>query len=267
MKKLIILGLCLFSINLYAQPPVDDEKKSTEIEIGSKKIIIQDGDKDKMKKKDRRKRKNVDTDFLEVDFGMNWLSQAGEFNLPAHLRGLETNAWGSFNIGLNFFTTRVNLIKHHLNLLTGVTVDLNQYKFSNNTTLVPDQLELNNFITNDSIDFKKSKLYSSYVQIPLMLQFQTAPGRKSRNFHIAIGGFGGLRIASHTKQVSDERGKQKIWDDYNLNNVRYGITGRIGYRGLQFYANYNLSSMFRDDVQLPEITPLTVGISLTGGFR
>ena len=76
-----------------------------------------------------------------------------------------------------------------------------------------------------------------------------------------LGGFGGILIGSHTKQVKTDGEKIKIHDDYNLNTLRYGLSARVGYRGFNVYANYALSNMFRDGVQ-PKLTPLEAGIGL-----
>lgn len=215
-----------------------------------------DGDDDEKKKK-----KNVEVDFLNLDLGMNFLTQDMSFNLPAELDVLDTKPLNSTHFGMHFLRTRVNLIAHHVNLVTAITLDNNRFAFRENFILQPNADTLT--IIPDSIEYRKNKLISWYGQIPLLLNFQTNPGNINKNFHLSVGGFAGLLISAKTKRKSEIGGKVNKSDDYNLNRFRYGVTGRIGYRNLELYCNYNLSSMFVEG-QGPEIMPVTFGISLTG---
>lgn len=208
-------------------------------------------------------RDNVEVTALRIDLGFNMLMHDGSFNLPSEMSLLDTKPLNSSNVGLHVVPTRFNLIKHKVNLVTAITFDFNDYAFSNPVTLVPDMDTLTIFADTMGTNYAKSKLKTAHVQIPLMLNFQTSPDNKRKNFHLSVGGYGGLLLGAKTKQKSEEFGKVKISDDFNLNKIRYGLTGRIGYRGLDLYVNYNLSSMFRDD-QGPNIMPVTFGIALTG---
>jgi hypothetical protein len=113
-------------------------------------------------------------------------------------------------------------------------------------------------ITNETIKFKKNKLTDAYVSIPLMLHFNSQP-HGSNSFNIAVGGYAGILLDSYTKQISDERGKQRIHDDYSLNPYRYGLTAQIGYDWFNLYANYDLSNTFQQD-KGPDATTLSFGI-------
>lgn len=283
MKTLIfVLAFGLSSMIATAQnPEVSSSGDTTEIVIGKKIISVTDGkvqvinkdgddesdqewamDDDHDHDGDKKKKRNtVDVDFLAIDLGMNFLTQDMDFNLDPEWSDLETKPLGSTHLGLHLAKTRINLIKNKVNLVTAITFDNNRYSFRDNVHIQPDQDELT--IVIDSNDYRKSKLITWHAQIPLLLNFQTKPGNSKRNFHFSIGGYAGLLIGSSTKRKGDEIGKIKQQDDYNLNNIRYGVTGRIGFGPLDLYMNYNLSSMFRED-QGPEIMPVNFGVSLTG---
>ena len=56
---------------------------------------------------------------------------------------------------------------------------------------------------------------------------------------------------ARVKQVSDEKGKEKVKDDFNLNPFRYGAFARLGYDDFGIYIKYYNNDVFADD-QGPE---------------
>lgn len=283
MKKILTIALCLISFQAFAQTNNEAVSDTTEITVGKKtiRIINSDDEKNKViidsdsdgkrvvvdedgkvrKEHKHRKKSKVDTDFFALDFGLPFFTIENDFNLPSQYSQLEIQPVKSFNFGLNFLNTKFSLIKNHVNLMTALTFDINRYHWANDVSLVPNVDTLT--MINDSVSFKKNFLGANYLQIPLMLGFETNPHNKKKNFHFAVGGYAGLLIGSFTKQKSEEKGKVRFSDDYNLNKIRYGVTGRIGFAGLDLYCNYNLNTLFRED-QGPAIQPITFGIRLTG---
>lgn len=302
-KSIILLALGIFALGAYAQPGSKTKEvvsDTTEIIVGNKVISIisdsasgrdiqvitrdkdeelsthknqewanrdrehehgdddHDGDDEDRKKKKRK----VDVDFLALDLGMNFLTSDQSFNLPAEYDLYDTKPLGSTHLGFHFLKTRMSLIRHHVNLVTAITLDNNRYSFRNNLVLIPGGDSLN--VYNDSVSYKKSKLITWHAQVPLLLNFQTAPHNEKKNFHLSVGGYAGLLLSAHTKRKSDSD-KVRTEDDYNLNRYRYGAMGRIGYRNLDLYVKYDLSEMFQED-RGPVLAPITFGISLSGAM-
>jgi hypothetical protein len=217
----------------------------------------QDDDDDE----DSSRVKPVDAGFIAVDLGANWLMSNNSFNLPPSESNFETEPLRSSQVALHFLPTHFNMAKGHVSLLTAITFDNIRYQFRNDVTFVPNQPQVT--LVQDSVSFKKNKLNMWYGQIPLMLCFQTNPTVKKKNFHISLGGFAGLFLGANTKQKSDAYGKVIRKDDYNLEPLRYGLTARIGFGGLELYSNYTLSNVFRDG-QGPTFNNINFGIALTG---
>lgn len=283
MKTLITFLACAaMALGSYAQTGSSGSSDTTEIKVGKKVISIvktEDDDRDvtisnaekqpwpenqeedKKRDRDKKKEKNIDVDFINLDLGMNFLTQNQNFNLPAELNELDTKPLNSTHFGMHFLKTRINLISHHVNLVTAITLDNNRFAFRDNFTILPGRDTLT--LVGDSVSYRKNKLISWYAQIPLMLNFQTNPSNEKKNFSLSVGGYAGLLINGKTKRKSENGSKFTENDDFNLNRFRYGVTGRIGYRNVELYCNYNLSSMFVEG-QGPEIMPVTFGISLTG---
>jgi hypothetical protein len=270
-----ILALSLSVGAAFSQSGKEVVSDTTEITIGKKMITII---KDSTDKKDvhwssvpeecdtvgtgsGKEFKRVEVTPIGIDLGMNFLTNKGNFNLPNDQGDYEIEPLRSTHVGLHVLPTRINFGKGHVSLLTAVTFDNNRYQFRNNRS---PQAGLDSLVMGaDSVNLLKNKLVTWYAQMPLMLTFQTNPAHPEKNFHVSVGGYAGLFLGAKTKQNSVERGVVKQGDDFNLNQFRYGVSARIGYRGIELYANYQLSNLFADG-EGPAINPFNVGIALTG---
>lgn len=287
LKSLILAVLLMAGFSASAQPGKQVVTDTTEVIVGNKVITItidtltgkkdvqvttrdadpaqqwepKGDDGDKKDKDNEDEIKPVDTDFIALDLGFNWLMSGGSFNLPTSESDFETEPLRSTNVAVHFLPTHFNMAKGKVGLLTAITFDNNRYQFRNDVSFVPNQPNVTVF--QDSVTFKKNKLNTWYAQVPLLLCFQTKPSKMKKNFHFGIGGFAGLFLGASTKQKSEERGKAIFRDDYNLNPLRYGLTARIGFGKLEFYSTYTLSPLFRDG-QGPEFNNINFGIALTG---
>ena len=262
--QLIALLLLVLPSGIFAQ---EIKKDTTELTIGQgTMLIVKDSatkeivyKKNLMTKAEKKKKRNVQVDIFALDLGVNLPMVDNSINLPQELEGFETNTWKSTHVGMHFIPMKFNLIRNHVNLLTSIDLDVTKFYFQNNLRLVPRQDEMT-FI-DDSIDYSKNRLTSTYLQIPLLLNFQTAPHRSSRNFRLSVGGYAGVLLGANTKVKSEQFGKTKIRDDFNLERVRYGLTARVGFSFVELYANYNLTSLFRKD-QGPDMTVVSAGVKL-----
>lgn len=238
------------SVRLISERNTPSSESSTQWDMS-------DNDGDKKKKK----RKTIEVGFLNIDLGANFLTFDQSFNVPVEYDALDIKPANSTNVGLHVLTTRLNIARGHLGLVSAITFDNNRYAFRDNITLVPGMDSVT--VTADPESYRKHKLITWYGQIPLLLSFQTNPDRDGRNFHFAVGGYAGLFLGAQTKKKYGNGDKVKVNDDYNLERFRYGAMARIGFGGLELYAKYDLSPMFAEG-QGPEIHPFTFGISLTG---
>ncbi|HKK69345.1 MAG TPA: hypothetical protein VJ946_14075 [Bacteroidales bacterium] len=102
-------------------------------------------------------------------------------------------------------------------------------------------------------DALRSKLTVSYLDLNLMPVFhmgETQGGINKRPLRIGVGGYAGYRIGAHTKNVWDEDGqkrKDKNYDNFYLNNFRYGVKAMIGIKEINIFMNYDLNTLFEKD--------------------
>lgn len=281
MKTLLLLPALLIFSTLSAQTRTEENGDTTRIVLKNRVIeIIEDSqtgrdrvtitpmpnelidktDGNEGGGDDEDRGSSFGVEALGVDLGANLFFHENSLNFPAELEPLDTRTFNSANVTLHALGFRIGMAKNHVNLCTAVSFDFMQMAFSNPTVLIPGQDSLSWF-TDTVSSYRKNKLNVTYLQAPLMLRFETKPGSNHKNFRFAFGGYYGIRIGSFTKTKTESGDKQVTRDDFNLNKMRYGVTARIGYGGIEFFANYNLSPLFRED-QGPEVSPLTLGVGI-----
>ena len=88
---------------------------------------------------------------------------------------------------------------------------------------------------------------------------------KNRGFRIGIGGYLGYRMYGRSKYVYKEgnkfRNKEKEKGNFYLSNVRYGLRGRVGWKGMDLFVNYDLNQVFTSG-NGPELNAFSFGIIL-----
>lgn len=267
---------------------VEGGDQRTDVKIGNNAIDIKDGDGDTVKVRIGRKTvviaegkhgsdikfDHLDDEELEtwtghparfkghwaaIEMGINSFANVDYKGFTPNFMDLNQNK--SFEININFLRYSIGLQKQKRNigLVTGLGWSYNDYRFSN-----PYTIENDNGITKpvllDKAGLSKSKLSTTYLTVPLMLEFQIPVSGHDKKLYFSGGVIGGLKVASHTK-VKIDSDKSKSRDDFNINPFRYGATARIGYKGVNIFGTYYFSPFFKNG-RGPEMYPFTVGIGL-----
>ncbi len=248
---------------------VEDKGDETIIRIGNKGIRIS----------------NMDDEAYYDDFHDNDRKTNRRSNFSGHLGGIElgynnymTDFWTtSLEPADNYFdlntsrSTVFNMISpnvslgftRHFGLVTSLGISFNNYRFDNDNSITVDAdgVVIPYYPLAD--DIKKSKLATVYAILPVIIEAQI-PVSRGTAINIGAGVVGAVKLGSHTKIVYYDNGKQKTKnrDDFSLNLLRYGVTGRLGYEMIQLYGTCYLSSMFEKN-KAPELYPFEIGIALT----
>ncbi len=164
----------------------------------------------------------------------------------------------SVNFNVWVIMQRLNLYKHKLNLIYAAGLEMNNYRFARNITYVPGYYPS---VVRDSVEFSKNKLFVQYLTIPVMLNYTSNPARPGRSFKMSMGLAGGYLLKARTKQVSEERGKIRRADDFNLNKWRLALTGEVGYGPVKLYSNFALTPLHEYGL---EQYPFSVGFRFNG---
>ncbi|TDQ08725.1 outer membrane beta-barrel protein [Pedobacter metabolipauper] len=109
--------------------------------------------------------------------------------------------------------------------------------------------------------FEKNRFSSSYIHIPLNFEFRTNENDNGKRFYFVAGPEVSFLLNGKVKQISQERGKVKVKDDYRFQAFRTGGTVRFGYDGLGFFTKYYFNDMFASTPQ-KGLTNMAFGITL-----
>ncbi len=246
---------------------------TTKIRLGRRSVIIIDkGTTTSVEIPDREEYRDWDVTYKEkrkfrghwsgFEFGVNgFMDKNQSMIMKDDLAYMDLKQARSWNVNINFLQYSLGFGTDKAGLVTGMGIEFNDYHFSSETTLKND----NGVTKVDSsfVDFNvsKSKLSTTYFTVPLLLEFQIPAGH--HRLYVSGGIIGGVRLGSHTKVVYNDGGKEKKKnrDDFNLSTFRYGLTARVGYRGLRLFANYYPTSLFEKD-KGPELYPFSLGLVL-----
>lgn len=141
------------------------------------------------------------------------------------------------NVNLWFFMQRLNLAKGYLNLKYGLGLEMFNYRYETNISYNKNPA----YIFRDSVDFSKNKLFTSYLSVPLMLNFNATPGKKGLSFSAGVSA--GYLVGSRNKQISDERGKQKTKGDFDLEKFRLAYIGEVGLGPVRLFGSYSTTAL------------------------
>ena len=197
--------------------------------------------------------------WAAFEMGINSFAKVDYTGYTPNFMDLNYNK--SYEVGINFLKYSIGLqkTKRNIGLVTGFGLTFNDYKFTNPYTIENDGGVVKPVIL-DQNGLSKTKLSTTFLTVPLMLEFQIPVNGHDKRLYLSGGLIGGLKIGSHTK-VKQSGSKSKNRDDFNINPFRYGATARIGYKGLNLFGTYYFSSFYKDN-RGPQMYPFTIGIGI-----
>jgi len=235
------------------------DAEEVEREVHKHKIVIKDGDYVHVEKP--KKPKLVETSWHVMDLGINEMLTPNNDPLPAGYADMKIVPAKSFNFHWGIVQQGINIGGGKLRLVYGLGIDFNNYRFKEDIDLKEGSNPLE-YTVNDAVDYKKNKLVTQYLTMPLMLNFKSNPHNSNKSLNLAAGVHGGYLIGSHQKQKWEEGGskeKKKLRGDYGLNQYRLGYAVQFGYGDVNIYARYYPDPMFQTGVG-PEVNTAAVGI-------
>ena len=262
---------------------IEESGDTTRLQLGSKGMSIVEGEEgytidiiemeddkddeasswdeeleDDIEKEIKRSRKKFKPHFGGFEIGLNNFAEDYKLHTGSFMNLNTTESW---NYNLNFMEYGFGLGTSYVGLVTGLGFEWSNYVFDNNNSIeeAADGSIIERVAPYPSIT--KSKLATTYLNAPLLLEFQIPAGKK--RIHISGGVIGGVKLGSKTKIKYRDSGRQKEVrkDDFSLSPLRYGATVRVGYRAINLFANYYFTPMFGETAD-PEIYPFSVGLTI-----
>ena len=124
---------------------------------------------------------------------------------------------------------------------------------------------------SDTSRFKKYKLATAYLELPVELRYRFNPGNDKGSVKIAIGAKIGTLLNAHVKGKDFEDKNGNLLNPYTqkenskrfFNKNRLSVMGRIGLGHYSLFASYSITPLFKEGLAAT-IRPLTIGLTLSG---
>lgn len=121
--------------------------------------------------------------------------------------------------------------------------------------------------------FKKYKLVTTYLEIPIELRFALDPENTNKSWKFAIGTKVGTMLSAYAKGKSVENGSgqvvdpsvYKVGNKSNFNSIKLAATARISKGPFGIFGQYQLTSLIKSSVGgAPIVYPFSFGICFSG---
>ena len=128
------------------------------------------------------------------------------------------------------------------------------------------------FTAADSTNhFKKYKLATTFLEVPLEFRYTSKPTQPDKSFKIALGAKIGTLVNAHIKGKTLQDKNNNTITSYTLkennkrliNGTRFMATGRIGYGIFSLFGSYQLNNVLKDGAG-PAMQLYQVGLTLSG---
>ncbi|PKV75504.1 outer membrane beta-barrel protein [Pontibacter ramchanderi] len=225
---------------------------------GNTKVNVTTPDDDSVNVKKEKPYKATRSNF-DIDLGLNNFLNQNSQEVP------DLKPLGSRYVSLNWhLNSQIGGRKSPFYLVSGLEFAFNNYMFDRNYVIEEDVNEVTFFRREMEINYDKSKLTHSSVNLPLMpmLKFKRSNGKEG--FKLGAGPFLGYRLGAHSKFKYEDAGrtqKEKVRSSYNLSDFQYGVTGTIGYGNLDLFVKYNMNDLFKDN-RGPDANVISFGLRL-----
>jgi hypothetical protein len=257
MKKIFVL--CLFII-------------SAGIALGQDSTKVQDTAKgSKVVKKDWSKvNMNRSNDHLLLQFGLDrWANKPDSIDPKGLSRSFGVYIMMDFPFKTNpHFSVALGLGVSSSNMYFKDTyIDISGK--NNNSTNNSNALKFQN--VKDTTHFKKFKLQTSFIEIPLEFRYTSNPENPNKSWKLVAGAKIGTMLSATTKGKNLLSGTGGTVNDFTqkekskryLNKTRFAVTGRVGYGAFSLFTVYQVNAFVKEG-QGPDVRPFTVGLTLSG---
>ena len=198
-----------------------------------------------------------------VDFGFNTFLNKDYSGYDSEF--MDNDILRSNSIYINVIQQSIGLQynRNTIGLVTGLGVQFQNYRLDPNTTIerLPNDIIVPKELTYH--ENQKSKLSVFSLTLPVLAEFQIPISNYKNRLYLSTGLFLSYRLGSHTKikYKTDHKEKLKVPDHYSMQNFKYGLLFRAGYRWINVFASYEFTPLFKED-KGPVLTPFTFGFTL-----
>lgn len=236
---------------------IKTKHKTVSITIKTTDNEVKSGKADSINKVSKSPGFNLSLTFSRFDLGFAKLIDNGSFTLGANNQFLNYQSGKTSNVGFDIVQAGYRFNSYFKIYVSG-GFDWTLIRLKNDFTITPNAPVLS--YTETGIDYNKNRFSSSYFRIPLSFEYRSKDDKIGKKFHFIAGPEGGFLLNGKVKQISDDKGKKKIKDDYHFNTFRYGAFARLGYGGGGIFAKYYFNDMFENSPKEKGLKTMSFGL-------
>ncbi|SFS60747.1 outer membrane beta-barrel protein [Sphingobacterium wenxiniae] len=195
--------------------------------------------------------------FTRIDWGFSRIMDDGSFNLGEDNQFLEYKKASNFGFDVAQFGIRFN---ESIKMYVSAGFEWNYLRLKHNIILDQDATPL--AYDESDIAYKKNIFTSTYLRTPLTFEWRGNRNRHGDRPKIAVGAMTGILLKGTQRLKSEEHGKQKFKDNYNLASFQYGAFARVGFGSMGIFAKYYMNDMFEKSPTQEKLNNFTFGMTL-----
>jgi len=178
--------------------------------------------------------------------------------------GVSVNANSSHEWFINLAGKTVPIYRNNLGITSGVGMSWYNLRLGNNTHLANVAGVTGVYPAPENVDYSLSRLMLVRINIPLLLEWQTAVSRNNKVF-LSAGVVGGVKTFSSylTKYKEEDNKKTTKYKDRGLNTRPLSLDYMVqaGYGSWGIYAKYSPVGIFQTN-KGPDVRAVSLGLML-----
>ena len=213
-------------------------------------------------------KKKIDLSGRSNDHLMIQLGVAGWNGKPDSIK---TKGFSkSFNVFFLFdFPFKTN---PHLSVAVGPGISTDHIQFDKTYVGIKDPTSTLRFTNQaDTTHFKKTKLATAWLDLPVELRYTADPMNNGKSFKAALGLKVGTLLNAHTRSKNLQNKTSQTINSYTLketsksffNTNHFVFSARAGYGHLSLYYSTQLGPLFKTGAAA-EMRPFSIGLTLSG---
>lgn len=207
---------------------------------------------------------NIPVPTWDRDFSAHWAGFGMGFNSFTG-DNLALRKGSSLEYNLNFMEFSLPFSRYNWAIVTGAGLRWNRYRLDTDAYLMEVDGITQLVPVPDDMNFKKSKLNTTSITIPVLLEWQTRKVRHRPRFFISGGVVGVVKTMSSSKVTYvNEKGKsktEKMDGGMNLRPVTMDLLFQAGVGCMGLYFKYSPIESFESG-KGPKVNPISFGVQI-----
>ncbi len=197
--------------------------------------------------------------FTRVDWGFSRLSDDGSFTLSDENQFLSYKKASNFGFDIAQFGIRFS---DQFKVYLAAGFEWNYWRLKQNNLLLENVTPLDYRPLDENANYSKNVFTSTYLRLPLSFELRSKPLNNGKRVKLAFGAMTGVLLKGTQRLKSEENGKQKFKDTYNLATFQYGPFVRLGYDNFGIFGKYYINDLFEKSPAQEGVRNIAFGLTL-----